>query len=192
SVEELARRWIEHAGQAAFYVENGLMPGLLGLAFWDIIFLPVRGAFFNPFQRGPSDLFTPDFRKQRQALIDARFEALADIDFFYTRVMQTFAAKSPIANYFVNWGILDEKLLRTVFERIPAADLLKIFQRLLRDPGHNCSGLPDLIVFPTEPGYRLVEVKGPGDALQNNQKRWLAFFKQQHIPAEVAYVKWQS
>jgi hypothetical protein len=38
------------------------------------------------------------------------------------------------------------------------------------------AGFPDLIQFwPHEARYRMVEVKGPGDRLQDNQRRFLEF-----------------
>ncbi|HIL96585.1 MAG TPA: VRR-NUC domain-containing protein, partial [Pseudomonadales bacterium] len=53
------------------------------------------------------------------------------------------------------------------------------------------SGFPDLIVFPASQGYRLTEIKGPGDKLQNNQKRWFRFFKASGIPANILNVAWR-
>ena len=32
--------------------------------------------------------------------------------------------------------------------------------------------------------------EGPGDRLQDNQKRWLAFCAEQGLPVEVCYVQW--
>jgi hypothetical protein len=44
----------------------------------------------------------------------------------------------------------------------------------------------DLIQFwPAERSYRLIEVKGPGDRLKDNQRGWLRFFAQHGIPAAV-------
>ncbi|MBN7134698.1 hypothetical protein ACP89_21425, partial [Pseudomonas oleovorans] len=65
------------------------------------------------------------------------------------------------------------------------------FTRLLRDLKANRAGMPDLIQFyPQEQRYRMIEVKGPGDRLQDNQKRWLAFAAERGIPVEVCYVSW--
>ena len=33
-----------------YYLENTLIGGMFGLAFWDIIFAPAKGVFFHPFQ----------------------------------------------------------------------------------------------------------------------------------------------
>jgi hypothetical protein len=65
-----------------------------------------------------------------------------------------------------------------------------VFRRLLTDPRNNRSGFPDLIVFEND-GYKLVEVKGPGDRLQENQLRWLRHFSAIGIPAEVAYISFE-
>ena len=40
--------------------------------------------------------------------------------------------------------------------------------------------------------YGLVEVKGPGDRLQEHQKFWLDFYQRNNIPAQVIYVEWQT
>ena len=62
---------------------------------------------------------------------------------------------------------------------------------MLRDLRGNCAGLPDLIQFwPGERRYRMIEVKGPGDRLQDNQRRWLDFFAAQGMPVVVCNVQW--
>jgi VRR-NUC domain len=49
------------------------------------------------------------------------------------------------------------------------------FVRLARDIRANRTGFPDLIRFwPAQRRYEMVEVKGPGDRLQD-QIRWLAY-----------------
>lgn len=192
NVEELARSWFEARGDGAWYVENGLFPGLFGLAFWDIIFMPRKGVFFNPFQRGPDDLFTPGFRDALGPRIEARLDMLADVASFRHRVFATFRDKQPRANHFVNWRVLSEPLLEAAFERIPVSHMLAVFERLLRDLRHNRSGFPDLVVFPAAGDYLLAEVKGPGDTLQDNQKRWLRFFGETRMPAEVVNVHWEN
>ena len=48
-----------------------------------------------------------------------------------------------------------------------------------------------LLALGDAPGqYCLIEVKSPGDTLQDNQKRWLRYFADQGIPARVARVDW--
>ena len=38
----------------------------------------------------------------------------------------------------------------------------------------------------------MLEVKGPGDRLQDNQLRWLAFCEAHQMPVTVCYVQWQE
>ena len=188
-VEMVAQQYYEGTGEHCYYVENSLLPGLFGLYFWDVIFAPVKGVFFNPLQRGPSDLFGPLFHDRRQELIDQRLNRMGDGDYFSETVLATFEQKQGIANYFVNWQRMTGTLLELALEQIPQQHLVLIFKRLLRDLRHNCNGLPDLVTF-SETGYCMIEIKGPGDTLQDNQKRWLRFFHQHDMPARVVNVIW--
>jgi hypothetical protein len=92
----------------------------------------------------------------------------------------------------VSWQFLEQELFDLALQTIPAAHLKAIFKRLLFDIKSNRSGLPDLIqFFPSSNNYRMIEVKGPGDRIQDNQQRWLDYFAANTIPAEVWYVNWQ-
>ena len=49
--------------------------------------------------------------------------------------------------------------------------LVAICRLMCEDYGSRASGVPDLIVWNEDEGYaKFVEVKGPGDTLQENQK----------------------
>ena len=188
-VEEAACDWFKHQGGEAHYVENSLLPGLFGLAFWDIIFAPVKGAFFNPFQRGPADMFSPEFYERRRELIENRLLELNNPGCLGDLVNTNFVEKCPMTNHFVHWPMLTRELLEKFLSSIPIDSLISVFRRLLSDPRNNRSGFPDLVVFQNG-GFRLVEVKGPGDRLQQNQLRWLRHFSSVGIPAEVVHISW--
>jgi len=191
SVEIQACNWFGLQHIDARYVENGLLSGLFGLYFWDTIFAPVKGVFFNAFQRGPADLFTPEFKCVRHAMIQSHLLKISCDTFLADTILQAFDMKYGIANHFVNWRWLDRELIETSLSRIPTLDLRLIFERLLLDLQNNRSGFPDLIVFPADDEYCLIEIKGPGDKLQNNQKRWFRFFKDSGIPAKILNIIWQ-
>jgi len=184
-VELSALEHYQALGHDAYYVENSLMRSLFGLCFWDIIYAPVKGAFFHPFQRGPADLYSPDFVAARRHLIEERFAEL-DTD-LQVRVTQTLKQKFGTANQFVYWGLLEDALLDRCFNSIPREHLKRIFRRMLADLRNNTNGLPDLILFSGN-SYQLIEIKGPGDKLQKNQTRWFQFFGQENIPATVVNV----
>jgi hypothetical protein len=181
----LGRDW-----QAVHYVENQLMNALFGLAFWEEIFAPIPGAFNNPFQSAPTDMYAREFSLRRRERLAARLEALRDAN-LRREMLCAHQRYRDFQCRWVNWRRVDEALVDATTAVVPACDLLAIWDRMLFDPGENRRGFPDLIALGDTPGhYRLIEVKAPGDALQESQKRWLRFFGEHDIPASVARVVW--
>lgn len=192
--ENAALRYFTQRGWTGFYGENVIWNSLFGLAFWDIIFLPVEGVFFNRYQRGPVGMFTPDFRRQRELPIQRRLAHVLKSETWPAEMLDTYDRKSGTANYLVNWKRFSLPELEWCLQRIDRRHMVRIFDRLSRDIGGNKTGFPDLILFPSEEdggGYELVEVKGPGDTLQKNQKRWIRYFNEHGIPVRVANVAWR-
>ncbi|MCV2218484.1 VRR-NUC domain-containing protein [Thauera sp. Sel9] len=192
SVEFVLREHWHSEAAPVFYVENALINSLFGLLCWPAIFAPLPGAFFHPFQSGPADLGAPDFVQRRAALFDACMAQLDDGS--YREVIhECFAGKQGLQSPFVFWGALTEELLALALDCMPAEHLKLFFVRLLRDVKANRSGLPDLVRFwPAERRYELVEVKAPGDRLQDNQIRWLQYCGEQGIPVSVCHVRWRG
>ena len=172
------------------YVENMLMNSLFGLAFWEQIFAPLPGAFNNPYQSAPSDMYEQTFSASRGEILARRLEELESLD-LADEIPRLWNRYQGLQCSWVNWKYLDEDLLRSAVRVIPASHLLAIWQRMLFDPGENRRGFPDLLALGKHCGdYQMIEVKGPGDALQDSQRRWLRFFQREGIPAAVAWVQW--
>lgn len=191
-VEELVRASIETPDAPAWYVENTLINSLFGLLCWRAVFTAVPGAFFHPFHTGPADLHSADFRLRRGKEFDACLSAL-DSQRYQDIIRAHYSEKYGIQSPFVYWDILDEDLLETALDCIPAEHLKKWFERILLDIRANRSGFPDLIQFwPQEKRYRMVEVKAPGDRLQDNQVRWLDYCAAHGMPVEVCRVQWMD
>lgn len=191
SVEMIAADHYSQFGQC-FYVENSLIPGILGLAVWDIIYAPIRGAFYHPFHTAPVDFNDAhSFRTARQALLAQRWQQLEQ-GALSTLVHRVWQDKFGISNPLVHWQYLTTELIDVALERIPLAHWLALFDYLLQDLRNHRNGLPDLIFFPQRGGYQLIEIKGPGDRLQNNQRRWMERFQQVGIDHCVANVSWQT
>ena len=190
-VEERARAHFHKETAPCFYIENQLFTSLLGLWLWPEIFRSVEGAFANPFQIAPLDMYQQDFQSRRPGM--AALWKLLHTWQHQKHMRDIWQAKQGIANPLVTWQVLDTALLDLALHCIPADHLGAVFQRLLFDLTNNRSGFPDLIqFFPDQKSYRLIEVKGPGDRIQDNQQRWLEFFAQRAIPAEVCYVSWHA
>ena len=172
------------------YVENTLICGLFGLLCWEAIFAPLPGAFFHPFHTGPVDLHRADFHARRSELFAACLARLDDGS-YRDAMRRTHAEKFGIQSPFVFWELFDAERLEQALACLPPAHLAAWFRRLLADIRENRAGMPDLIQFwPREGRYRMIEVKGPGDRLQDNQKRWLAFCAEHGMPVSVCYVEW--
>jgi len=192
SVERRVQAHLTSAQAPVHYVENTLLNALFGLLCWDAIYAPLPGAFFHSFHAAPADLHQPGFQTRRADLF-ATCLARLDSPAYLEIIRERFHAKQGIQSRFVAWGILDEALLEQALACLPAAHLKKIFERMLDDLRDNCTGLPDLVQFlPDERSYRMIEVKGPGDRLQDNQKRWLDFFMAHGMPVTVCYVQWSG
>ena len=187
-VEEIAQAYYQNQGDC-YYVENSLFNGVLGLLIWDEIFAPLPGAFFNPFQFAPADFYDSAFCKRRQQSIMARLDQL-DTPKFTQQVLSRFKEHHGIANPMVRWEHLNQALLEVALQRIPQHHWRACFERQLQDLRNNTTGFPDLIYFPKAGGYELIEIKGPGDAVQKNQNRWFAYFESAGVPYRVVYVRW--
>lgn len=174
------------------YVENALISSLFGLLCWEAIFAPLPGAFFHPFHNAPMDLHSPDFRQRRADVFEACLGQL-ESNAYKETIWRNWQAKYGTQSPFVFWGALSPELLEQALACLPPAHLRIWFERLLCDVRANRAGMPDLIQFwPAEQRYRMIEVKGPGDRLQDNQRRWLALCAQHDMPVDVCYVQWAS
>jgi hypothetical protein len=190
SVEHYVQTHLSQDEAPVHYVENTLINSLFGLLCWPAIFAPLPGAFFHPFQRGPADLLNEDFHERRTDLFQACLAQLDDGRYRHT-IQERFIEKWGVQSPFVFWGVLSEELLTQALDCLPAEHLKHWFNRLLLDIKANRAGMPDLIQFwPQEKTYRMIEVKGPGDRLQDNQLRWLEFCHEHHMPIAVCYVQW--
>ena len=190
SVEFHVQAHLSEETAPVHYVENSLINSLFGLLCWPAIFAPLPGAFFNPFQRGPVDLLNEDFHGRRAALFQACLDELDDGRYRQT-IRERYASKWGVQSPFVFWSVLSEELLEQALDCLPAEHLKHWFNRLLLDIKANRAGMPDLIQFwPQEKTYRMIEVKGPGDRLQDNQVRWLEFCHEHQMPIAVCYVQW--
>ncbi|TVP87247.1 MAG: VRR-NUC domain-containing protein [Pseudomonadaceae bacterium] len=189
-VELAVSTHLHNPNRPVHYVENSLFNGLFGLLCWDALYTPLPGAFFHPFQSVPADLYQADFVSRRQALFDQCLKRLQD-DSYKACIEHNWRALHGLQSPFLDWGVLKQPLLRSALQCLPALHLRVIFQRMLSDLHNNRSGFPDLIQLDLEHNdYRLIEVKGPGDRLQDNQRRWMAFAAQHGIPVALCHVSW--
>ncbi len=179
---------LTHNGGQAWHTENALLQSLLGLAFWDIVFAPEAGMFTHPFQSGPRDLYWPDFRQRRAALIDARLRECGEETLLWSHIERSLATKVGKMTRLVHWGLITHnacEIIRAAKQCFSAQQLQGLFDYMLDDLGQVRSGMPDLFVAYGPQQFELVEVKGPSDQLQPNQRVWLAKLCELGIPCRV-------
>jgi hypothetical protein len=172
------------------WLENQLPLAVFTLIHWSWLFADVPGAFHHPFQSGPADLYQPDFLQRRGTNRVELYSALHPEE-ARQLLEQNTRLKAGLQNPFFGWGGLDPALLLRCFEAVPWEHWVAIFQHLWLDLRRHRSGFPDLFQFLPE-GYRFIEIKGPGDRLQDNQRDWLGVFARHGIPAEVWYVSYSE
>ncbi|PTY38017.1 hypothetical protein BGP77_16305 [Saccharospirillum sp. MSK14-1] len=185
SVEQLVCSRLDDA----YWLENLLPLGVFGLIHWRWIFQPVAGAFHHPFQQAPADLYEADFLARR-GISSQQLYADVTVDQARLWISENWDAKVGRQNPFVHWGALEKELLLRAFDALPWQHWQAIFNHLWLDLKRHRAGFPDLFQF-TATGGRFIEVKGPGDRLQDNQRDWLAVFEQAGIDAEVWYIRYE-
>ncbi len=176
-------------GAFAFHLENALPRSLAGLAYWEQIFAPLPGAFTNPFQTGPLDLFWPDFAEARAEAIAERTAALSAPGAMKAALAETFAEKYGIANRLVSWRHFDQTVLEVLLRYVPEDALRALAGHVIRWPYRTRNGFPDLTVVYGPGNFEFVEVKGPTDQLQPGQRVWLSAMKELELPARVLKFK---
>lgn len=180
---------LEASGWEGFHTENTLWTALYGLAFWDVLFAPVPGAFQHRFQLGPADLRTPQFALRRREAIEARFAELEAPGAPRRLILARAEEKRGIANAFVNWKALGPGHLEAALATLPQPALLAVLRAMAPNPAAFRSGFPDLFLH-REGRCMVWEVKGPGDALRPEQERWIALFNRAGLDARVAWVRY--
>ena len=188
-VEQAAADYYGRDWQQVRHTESRLINASFGLAFWEQIFQPVPGAFINPFQAAPLDMYSPGFYAARRASIDRRMSELGAAD-LEAELLTAWDRYEGTSNRWVGWRGLDRELFTAALRCIPLPHWIAFWRRLLFDPEANRNGCPDLVALDPDRGYCFIEVKGPGDQLQLNQRRWLRYFQQLGVPAKVAWVDW--
>jgi len=191
-VEGVVLGHLQREDAPVFYVENTLANTLFGLLCWPAIFAAIPGAFFHPFHRGPADLYSADFHQRRKTEFDACLARLDDGS-HRAAMRATWEQKAGLQSPFVSWDYLGWDIIELALDCIPAAHLKLWCQRILQDVRDNRTGFPDLIQFwPAENRYNMIEVKGPGDRLQDNQLRWIDYCGAHGMPVTVCYLQWEQ
>jgi len=134
----------------------------------------------------------PQFATRRAQQFEACLSQL-ESGCYKETIKRNFLEKQGIQAPFIAWGAVTAEVLELALQCLPPQHLRVWFERILQDVKVNRTGFPDLIQFwPHERRYRMIEVKGPSDRLQDNQVRWLDYSMAHEMPVCVCYVQWEE
>ena len=171
------------------HVENTLVRSLTGLCYWPVIFLDIPGAFTNPFQVGPNDLYADDFFQARADQI-IEFETSISLPGALQEHIRSFAKDKHLkANGLVSWTLFDTLEIEQILAAIPEDHIRALTSFQIRRLPQFRTGLPDLFVVYADGRYEFIEIKGPNDQLQPVQRLWFKHFDQMNVPARVMKIK---
>ena len=189
SVEQAVLGELTKKGGWGVHSENSLLKSLTGIAYWGPIHLPVPGAFTNPFQSAPHDLFEPDFVVARSKEIGALEHRLEHRGELKEHILDVVENKRGIYSSLVDWRLFEKIPVIEFVDAIGPDDLFRLISYFVRHMGSRRKGFPDLFVSYSDASYEFVEVKGPGDQLSLSQRVWLQRLESMSIPSRVVKVK---
>lgn len=185
SIEQYALSRLLEEGGWGLHCENALFKSLAGLLYWPLIFADVEGAFTNPFQAAPHDLFEENFCHRRQELLAQHEHELADDEVLAAKLSITLKHKRGIANRLVSWSLFETIPLSEWLRSLPIDVIRAVCAFLIRNLNDYRTGFPDLFLSYGPGEFEFVEVKGPGDQLQPQQRAWLQQLAAMEMPARV-------
>ena len=171
------------------HVENTMVRTLTGLVYWPIIFLDLPGAFTNPFQSGPNDLYAEDFVDARAEEIRALEQTLSHEGALRKHIERVMSEKWNRANGLVSWSMIERLPLQDLLNVMPEDHIRALTSFQIRRLPQFRTGLPDLCVVDADGQYEFIEVKGPNDQLQPVQRLWFKHFHDMGIPARVMKIR---
>ena len=186
SIEDHAADQIRSENTTVFHLENSIPTGLFALSHWNWIFAAVEGAFVNEFQSAPVDLFMPEFFEKRQSVLE---DPLSDPALLKDRMIDTARKKRGLSCHGMNWEVWTEEFTELFLSAVPNSLMVNLLQVMKRDLRQMWAGFPDLTIIREGNEVEFIEVKGPGDRLQLNQRIWIRALVEQSIPVSVIRFK---
>ncbi|WFD30469.1 phosphodiesterase I [Malassezia sp. CBS 17886] len=190
-VEELCLQHYARQGFHGYHCEGSVVLFLFTLLLWDVLFLPIEGAFETPYQRGPMDLPTDVFCIARREELAAR---LAEIERTGgLAILQAVDMRErPLRTHAVacRWDDIPTAALVEIAECLGGKVLAFLCRVLAEEWNMRTSGFPDLLLWRyADRQVRFVEVKGPGDRLSEKQKVWIDTLLRAGVGVELARVR---
>ncbi len=170
--------------------ENSIWRTMFGIVLWELLYDTSEKAIHNPFQNLPSDIYKPDFYKNRKDKIEACFDILDSPKQFDRYLVEIFEQKWGINNRLVAWNFEVVEAVRELYAKLKPEQIKAVLRKMAENIKTNGTGFPDLFIWKKR-AYWFVEVKSPTDSLSEQQLFWLDFFQENGIKAKVLKVEWK-
>jgi len=180
----------EDLGFKGFHCETRILTTLFALLFWDVIFANIPGALETPFQDAPLDLCEDTFYYARKDLIEARLAEIRDGKGpeILQRHDEQYREKETWC-VGLSWDLCEREDLVDIVKCLGGKSLSTICKLFCEDYRGRRSGGPDLFIWKAEQQLcKFVEVKGPGDIPQENQKLWFDALLRANAAVEICKV----
>ena len=201
-IECAVQRWIEQgANRRVLRGEASPWTTLFALLLYELYWLPVEGMLPAPGLPGPLDLGSPMFATHREAALQEVLQAIRAGE-GPARTAQADRAHRGEWLAGARWSRNQRSDLTQLAAAVGPQALALIIERLAREGWGARRGLPDLIVLPGAPSklpegfpvrvapcLHLVEVKGPGDHLRDDQRAWLHLLTSVGVKFEIWWIR---
>ena len=199
TIEELVLNYYAKKGYSGLFSENDYWWMIMSLLFWDVIFYPVPGMFFEdinfPKEDMPMDFFNIDFYIRREEIINKLISCFREVDKSemteLTGIMGKYywKYKGKPCRAINNWDKFSINELQKAIEVLSPKQLMGIMERLLFFFGEFRRGLPDLFLF--KDGQPLfVECKELNETVSEYQKSWHKYLTQKiEVPVQICRVE---
>ncbi|KAF8205534.1 hypothetical protein K438DRAFT_1963973 [Mycena galopus ATCC 62051] len=153
---------------------GSLLTTLFTLLFWDIIFMPILGAFETNFQTCPLDMCEDTFFSARRDAIELRLSKIEGGDGVnFLKLHNDQHRESKVTAVGVRWDLCSRKDLIEMVKCISPKTLANICHMFCENYVEACRGAPDFLVWNAEEKkYKLVHIQGPGYPSRESQKTW--------------------
>ncbi|KAI3635078.1 hypothetical protein MIR68_006644 [Amoeboaphelidium protococcarum] len=175
---------------AGLHCEGGPLRMIFSLLFHDIIFdANVKGAFINKYHSEPVDFHTEMFYLNRKESIDARLELLQEsLGVILNLLSERYKELQSKMAYGLQWHHSLEFLSDLVC--CMGQQSVSAICKVLATQKKRNGGLPDLILYDRDKlRFKLAEVKGPTDTLQDNQHVWIQDLMQGGIDVVICRIR---
>jgi len=190
-VETYCLQYFAKEGFEGVHDEGGVLTMLFVLAMWDVIFMPIEGAFETKYQREPLDMRSDAFAIVRRAEVNARLTQISNGD-AVALIRATDERERPRKTYAAGcrWDDYSREQLLQIAECLGGGPFSTVCKMFCEEWEHCQSGMPDLCMWRYETKeVRFVEVKGPGDQLRQKQLVWIDELVRAGARVQVAKVK---